>query len=301
MIEEYEKNRKNNLKLFYIRRALRIFPLYYLYLLVIYFLQKTTIFSQPNSVWIENLTFTTGLGFPSIFSWPTWHLWSLAVEEQFYFIWPLLFASLRLYSRRNLAISLLVLAIVLAPVFRVITYIQYDNQILGFFLNKHTFPNNFDSLSFGCLAAFLYKNENFYIGQNTIIKKYIYLIIGSTCIIGPAILRKFYLCGYLTVPFGNTLQSIGFVILVLQSIVRYTEFPYRILNSRFFVTVGLLSFSIYIWQQIFIFPEVFGFNKHWFFAFPGCLTSIIVCSIMSYYIIEKPISKLKKHFASIGS
>lgn len=301
LIEEFDKNGKNNLKYFYIRRVLRIFPLYFLYLLVIYCLQTTTIFSQSNAVWIENLTFTTGIGYPSIHSWPTGHLWSLAVEEQFYLIWPILFVVLKLYHRQNLAFSILAFPVIFAPFCRVITYVHFNNDILLFILNIFSFLNNCDSLSFGCIAAFIYKKYNRYYDQQTIFVKYTYLIIGIASIIVPAILRKFYLCGFFTVPFGNTLQSIGFVILILQSIRSYAEFPYRILNSRFFVTVGLLSFSIYIWQQIFIKPSIFGFESSLFFTFPGCLASIIVCSIISYYIIEKPISKLKKHFVSIGS
>ena len=88
-------------KTFYVRRALRIFPLYYL--LIVVFLLLTPVLGihwRP-----AHLFFLFYLGYPAALLWPSLvqvsskvaitHLWSLSVEEQFYLVWPWVIARLR--------------------------------------------------------------------------------------------------------------------------------------------------------------------------------------------------------------
>src|ERR1700754_2151344 len=87
--EELENTRGTVLKNFYIRRILRIFPIYYLVVFVLY------IFSESSGTEIRSalpyyLTYTSNFHFFYIDKWDgiLSHLWSLAVEEQFYLLWP---------------------------------------------------------------------------------------------------------------------------------------------------------------------------------------------------------------------
>ncbi|MEI6078838.1 MAG: acyltransferase [Verrucomicrobiota bacterium] len=82
LLREHAETSVISLKHFYARRALRILPVYFFYLVVLGFLTR---YSQAPSAWLANLTFTTNF-FPTPFA--TTHFWSLAVEEQFYFLWP---------------------------------------------------------------------------------------------------------------------------------------------------------------------------------------------------------------------
>ena len=88
LVGEREKTGSINLNHFYARRVLRIFPVNYVHLAVLGLL---TAFRQPASAWLANFTYTTNF-FPTGF--PTSHLWSLAVEEQFYLLWPFLLCLL---------------------------------------------------------------------------------------------------------------------------------------------------------------------------------------------------------------
>jgi len=65
-----------------------------------------------------------------------------------------------------------------------------------------------------------------------------------------------------------------------------------VLNSKIFNYVGVLSYSIYLWQQPFIFKR-----PMWVTHFPQNLFLIFVCAMFSYYIIEKPFLKLKSRFS----
>src|SRR5437763_8821633 len=92
LIKERERTNTISLKNFYIRRTVRIWPLYFLYiglsLAVMYFVfAETYHFSSilPYLVFIPNYTIVFGKPVPII-----WHFWSLGVEEQFYLFWPFL-------------------------------------------------------------------------------------------------------------------------------------------------------------------------------------------------------------------
>ncbi len=75
---------------FYGRRALRIFPLYYLFLIGLYLTNPPA--GEPWKFWIHLSNWRSDLGISS--NVLTWHFWSLAIEEQFYFVWPMIVAFL---------------------------------------------------------------------------------------------------------------------------------------------------------------------------------------------------------------
>ena len=93
MLNEWDKNKKFNIKYFYFRRALRIWPLYY-------FLMVLGIFILPkiiNTITYDGSTFLS-LFFLNNFDLPSSHsnspigiAWSVAIEEQFYIFWGILF------------------------------------------------------------------------------------------------------------------------------------------------------------------------------------------------------------------
>ena len=115
LIQEEEKNGSISLKNFFIRRTLRIFPVYYLVLFTYFILQQFNVLQFTTNQWISSLTYTK-----NIFggSWVDGHLWSLAVEEQFYLIWPMVF---KYSSERSRSIFTFAI-ILLAPAFRIIYY-----------------------------------------------------------------------------------------------------------------------------------------------------------------------------------
>jgi peptidoglycan/LPS O-acetylase OafA/YrhL len=126
---------------FYVRRCLRIFPLYYAFLLLLlvatphilrgYSQQMNTSLANQGWLW----TYATNILIAIRQDWSTAvpganHLWSLAVEEQFYALWP---AVVLLSTRRRLIVTCLVL-IAAAPLIRTALWIAGDNYLASYVL-----------------------------------------------------------------------------------------------------------------------------------------------------------------------
>lgn len=124
LIENRENSLGRYLLVFYTRRSLRIFPIYFLALFlltIIYFLRAKTL-PQFGADWIGLLSYTynwrmalrQGQQVSLLTPTPYTHFWSLCVEEQFYLGWPLLVYYLRREYLQKLAVSL----VILVPLFR---------------------------------------------------------------------------------------------------------------------------------------------------------------------------------------
>lgn len=132
---------KEFIGIFYIRRALRLLPLYFLVIAIM------AVFSQQmRDAWAYFVFYGANFWIAANQQWgPAPHFWSLAVEEQFYLIWP--FAVLWL-PRRSLT-WLCVGLIVVAPALRYLMAAQHD------FLSFVLLPSSMDGLAYGALIAIL--------------------------------------------------------------------------------------------------------------------------------------------------
>ena len=156
-------NEKNYLRNFYVRRALRIFPLYYVCLVIFLIIMprlNTNLdlkYYTDNQVWI----WTYLQNWLYIFKNPDQtntlnHLWSLAVEEQFYLLWPLAILVLRKPKLLLLSISILLLAVLGLRLW------VWNNHIADLaYFNLYTFTR-IDGICIGCMVALLLRiNKDF--------------------------------------------------------------------------------------------------------------------------------------------
>jgi peptidoglycan/LPS O-acetylase OafA/YrhL len=145
------KNREDYYRRFYLRRALRILPLYYAVLVLLLLLARTGLierrvswsFLALSSVYLANLT--TLFGVPMQYG----VLWSLAVEEHFYLLWPALLRSL---SRRNVIFGASAIA-VLCLLLRVLYW------ALGYTTAGYTWLSA-DGLAMGAILAAVARTPN---------------------------------------------------------------------------------------------------------------------------------------------
>lgn len=153
----------NYFKVFYIRRTCRIFPLYFawigLFLIVPiafagFSFSTSLVFANPLPVW-SYFTFTQNITMSLKGIWgPNWlsGTWSLAVEEQFYLLLPLVIR----FTPRNRLPYLLVFGILVAPILRVVLFNFHPNFMLSTYV---LMPCRTDSLLLGVLGAYLVRHD----------------------------------------------------------------------------------------------------------------------------------------------
>lgn len=279
-----------SLKAFYARRALRILPVYFAFLLTVAGLQWWTAFSQSPLAWLGNLTFTTNF-IPSGFT--TEHLWSLSTEEQFYLLWPGLFVGLAIAFNRRHAWLTLAIPILAAPVCRMIGYTRHPAWLAPAMWHFSFFAF-FDSLAVGCVTALVLFRKREWVKESIANHRGKVLSLGLILVLIPYALMKLRWLRPVTVPLGHTSQAFGFALLLLLSVLHPCWGAFRILNWRWVCRIGVLSYSIYIWQQLFCSdPQAFGFQPVWWLSFPGWLVPAFALGFVSYYGFESPFLKLR--------
>ena len=290
MLLEHDRYGRVNLKAFYARRALRILPVYCAFLLTLAVLQWLTPYSRTGLAWFGNLTFTTNF-LDSEFTGE--HLWSLATEEQFYFLWPGLFVLFAIAATRRNAVRVLTVPLLAAPLCRVMGYKRYP-ALLAPLTAHFSFFSFFDSLAVGCAAAILLSRGRELVREHLENRPRKALVAGLTLVLVPYVLMKLHWLRPLMVPFAFSSQAFGFATLLLLSILFPEWGAFRILNWRWVCRIGVLSYSIYIWQQIFCSrPETFGLGAVWWLSFPGWLVPAFAVGFISYYGFERPFLKLR--------
>ncbi|MFI5160081.1 MAG: acyltransferase family protein [Sphingobacteriales bacterium] len=283
-----------SLKHFYIRRILRILPVAYLFLLVLIVLNACLHLQIQLIDFITSFLFFKNL---SLRNEPyTAHLWSLAVEEQFYIIFPFLLS----YNTNRYLILALTIIIGVAVI-----------SILGNYHVSVLFAN--PAIAF-LTRATMY---SFWKGPVIILVGSVFSILVFKGIIKPEKLASNYFLGFALLVIAITIHSQNFVFYIkylsefLSAIfiayaivlsVNNKNFLSGIMENGILVKIGILSYSLYIWQELFIGSRAW---EPWLQMLDGSpLYLIIVIKVwatfiiagLSYYLFESKFLKLKSRF-----
>ena len=278
LLREFSLTGGINLRQFYIRRAFRILPPYYVYLAAIAWLGAAGIFSLPPHA-LTRATFFLWDYWPAPDAWYLEHMWSLAVEEQFYLVWPLLLVWALHRKRPRLAVGIALAVILLSPIIRVGTY-----YLAPEFLRTHLhfmFHTRADSLMVGALCA-LTQNSRYFEQAYQSVARYAW-VAALFALVGSPLLTRAYGGAYVYL-IGYTVEGASIALTMVWLIRNPESILGRILNSRAAVQIGVMSYSIYIWQTIFLYPGKLSFPG----ALPFSLLLIAICASFSYYMVERP-------------
>lgn len=270
------------LKRFYVRRAFRIFPAFYLYLGIIFVLALFGVFHTPlrafffAAIYTSNYYLGPGGDFPGL-----QHVWSLCVEEQFYLLWP---AALLLMGKRR-AGYLAGFLIIASPLSRAVTYAVLAPQHRA--VVDRMFHSSIDTIMFGCLLALLWQNDHF----NRLLRAWIRpwsmgAAIFFLFILDPLLVLRFR--GSYSLVVGMTLEGVSICLITLHVVTRAKTLPGRILNTPALRHIGVISYSLYLWQNIFA-SEAGRY-------FPLNLVAVAVCAELSYWAVERPTLQLRDRF-----
>ena len=300
LIQEHEAYGKVSFKKFYKRRTLRIFPAYYALLFVYYLLQKTNYLHLSTMNWISDLTYTKQ--FFQDEAVETTHLWSLSVEELFYLIWPFLYV--RFFSKASIKyLACLVVSF---------AFLRFQNYAYPKYHYSNTIFSTGDALLVGCFVAIYYDRLAAWVCNNSRVLLLAFLLLFVLAFTEPYVYhlvsmrqhtKNQIFLQYLVLPLLNALcGSKGLLTNVLVAIIlvysiNVRGYWYRFLNAPITNYIGLLSYSLYLWQQIFITDRM----RNLYLPLPTIILCIAVSAHMSYYLIEKPFLRLKRHFSSLAN
>lgn len=275
---------------FYINRTLRIFPIYYLTILIV------AVFITTEGLWYP-LFYVANYYFAlNIHVHPLNHTWSLAVEEHFYLLWPLILTTFSNQTCKKILLfaipAIAVLTVIIVPHF-----LPYSNAHEIIILGTTT---RWFSISLGSYLAF--KSD----WLNNLSRKNVITIIGITAMV--------YLIFYLmpVIPLLKEIPkytkkvmiapfiSLGIIILWYRlDYVRETFFKKLIVNNVADY-IGKMSYGIYLYH----YPILYYFNlvdwqggvtynalKYWL-----VIALILACAAISYHFIELPLLKLRHRF-----
>lgn len=297
LLQEERTRGRIDLASFYKRRALRILPVLYLFLLVM--LVSTTWVAKTftTAEWVSGATFTLNY---YTFGWTLGHLWSISVEEQFYLLWP--FALILLRSGRSRAIFS-IMVITFAPIFRALAYIYISDYAR---LVNNWFFSQADSLMFGCILAIILHNkpqiDRFlpsFLARYRYVQILSVLLIYIIYVVGFRGLSSHGTLGFFMVSLGPTLQSAAITCFIASAVLVREGLAYRLLNLGVMVWIGVLSYSIYIWQQVFLYPSSDPDGDLWWRAFPQNIAIVFLVACASYYGFEKPFLRIKNRFSDL--
>ncbi|GGG28063.1 acyltransferase [Dokdonia pacifica] len=286
----------NVLKGFYIRRSLRIFPIYYLTIIVVYIAADSTNTSIKDAL-VYYLTYTSNFYFFNRQAWDgiLSHMWSLAVEEQYYLIWPWL--------------VLLVRKKYILPIIFIFIAIGIGSQLWlhGVKMSRILTFTCFDAFGIGSLLAWgiTYKKEKmiFYYNRLRIIAviAFLYFIWGVTT-------KQWMVVSIRTTVSMITVWLICYIYLYHQTEKLRGKL---ILNNPMLIFLGKISYGIYLYHNIVpklvvkkyidvyvnpLLPDFFNVKYKTLLLLAENGMSVVLISWLSFMLIEKRFLMLKKRF-----
>jgi len=283
MLREFERSGSVSIGQFYFRRFLRIVPAYAMFLLSVAVLQRSGLAMLTNADWISALTYTVNFHYPH--SWEIGHVWSLSIEEHFYFIWPILLVFCKPSAIPTITIGAVV------GCFMLRTGILLGGGAVGF--GKWTFTR-LDTIAIGCLLANLAWRPVWRTQLDRFCRNWWAIIVLTSSLL---VVQLMSLLSYrlrMTVVFP--MRAVVLSLLLWTVINRKTGSVNRLLNNRLLMKLGILSYSLYLWQQLFLYPHGTG----WLRTFPFNIGGACLAAIVSYRLIETPFLRLKQRYSSIA-
>jgi peptidoglycan/LPS O-acetylase OafA/YrhL len=274
LVKELEETQSINLRAFYIRRAFRILPPVLLYLFVLAILTQLAILDVRRWEFVSSVLFFRNYLDPNQ-GRATGHFWSLSVEEHFYLLWP---ACVAMLARKRSAKLAIAVAIVIG-VWR------------GIDARQHLFARLFsdagvlfrtdarlDALLYGSLAGLVLPK----------VREFRRVRFGGFVPWG--LLIVIVLVNALHLPMLPTVLAISYAALVLSCIIWTDAIWVRWLENRVLRAIGVMSYSLYIWQTL------------WLVCLPGRwivqLIALFICAAFSFFVVEQPLRRIGYRLAN---
>jgi peptidoglycan/LPS O-acetylase OafA/YrhL len=284
-------NSKEDILGFFKHRAARLFPLYYIALVIsiIFILHQTNIYD--TDFWKQTLlmfTFTFNFTKETFIPPHNYVLWSLGIEVLFSLVFPLLILSIKKWNMRSFVISVFIMSLLV----RIISHF-YPEYIVAPHLSmiKDSLPGRLDDFAAGMFVCHLWHTgwKEKWFKHNS---EFLFLLSLLVITVG------FYFSDYLflrfapawTEPFLNNIFQTGFAMITIALLYMRKNVISWLFTNRFLQLSGMMCYSLYLWHG----------NMRWFFIMDYSVLRIccylfflFLLSFLTYRYIEFGNKKLK--------
>ena len=308
LFKEKEQFGKISIGSFYLRRLLRIWPLYYFVLFLVFFLLPMIEYPEIPGLTIEDDFYSRltlfSLFLPNIskafYDFVPYGgvMWSVGVEEQFYLIWPLILSFSKKYFRN---IVLVILILVIIKIIFTLPFLNTFENIVG--IKKTLAMIRIEIMAIGALGAWLVFYKKHLMSKyllNNFTQTISYLGLGIVIFFLPPMLddAKHLFLGFI------------FILIILNISLNSNSF-FK-LENKYFRFLGNISFGMYMYHMIvaggvitLVYPlgqmfhgNIFIMNVIIYLLIFGFT---ILISYLSYNYLEKPFLKIKGRFTKVSS
>jgi peptidoglycan/LPS O-acetylase OafA/YrhL len=292
LLKEVDNTGRLDLRAFYVRRTLRIWPLYFFFLALCSGLAHAGFGVIPNDFMLTCVFFVSNWYLMHKFVWmPLALLWTLSIEEQFYVCWPLLMRGGR---RKHIAlISWATIALSQAVIFWL--------HATGTRMHNPLFNNTFTEVQFFGIGALLAVWAD---GSPINLSRKLRVVVGVSGLL-------FLMLAALFDPIHPTLSAGAFsynllflfcaigVVLLFRAVVGSSSRWY----PKWLLFLGKISYGLYIFNLFATYFTMQVMRGHFPIAFelPVVVVLNLLLAICSYFLIEKPFLRLKRRFEVVRS
>ena len=278
LLRELARTGELSLRRFYVRRCFRILPAYYTALggiCLFGFLASVPVnyADMPSCLFFYRNW--RPLGMDSQGGFYTAHFWTLAIEEHFYLVWPMVLAAVK---PKRAGITAFVLAMLLLGLHNMV---PETDRILST-------ETRIAAILWGCLAAIYFPTIKQYAARIPFSQLWLPLLV---VLLAVEKIRPHEL---------NLFRAVLLPALVVSTVIQPASVLGRVLEWRLLRWIGVLSYSLYLWQELFL-PEVHGMIAPGGFRYlqqwPWNVLALLIFACLSRYLIERPMIKLGHRLA----
>lgn len=286
LLEEHRMHGHISLRGFYIRRVFRIQPAAIVFLAAVGILAivgtlHPTLPASLSSLFCYRNFYEALNGVTTPDDRYTTHFWSLAVEEHFYLLLP----SLLLFGKKKLVPVLMALSLF----FFLWPPIAHQFKIFDSPLAAWRTDMALRDLLVPALLAVLLTRPDFRRWMTKISSRNALILLTIVALLLSQLLLKGHLMGEIT--------CVGFPLMVITTMLHPEGWIGRLLETRPFLFIGRISYSLYLWQELFFLHRRDDSSLRFLQSAPWNLIAVLVCAILSYYVVEKPLMRLGHRLA----
>ena len=281
------KGSEGYFKNFYVRRCLRIWPLYYA---LIFFMFVVVRFLNRGEYQDVLRTASPWWAFPLFLqnfllpvstnaAGPLAVTWSLAIEEQFYVVWPLVVRFCSATQLRRIAIA----ELCVSPVLRYYLSLHHVNLYTNVFCRL-------DGLMAGAILALMVRSDNF-VAAKSLKRAWIFTRRRGTLAFFTESLHARWIVFSFT-----ALASASFIYVSVFSPQKWLQ---SVMTNRFLIYSGIISYGLYLLHKIpFGIVQTLHLDRNPYLPFPIIFITSFALAALSWKILEKPFLNLKRFFES---